>query len=149
MLITMLRFLACGLLLCVTGIVSAEDYAVGQIWTYKTRPQEPNSTLMILRIDNTSKLGPVIFIGLKELRVKHPTGKVFPSMSALPFTKEALDKSVVKLVGTADKLMPSNLGYMKWKEAQASGKTPPTYVKPVADVVNGLENGYIGIPQNP
>jgi hypothetical protein len=65
----------------------------------------------------------------------------------LPFTRDALDKSVIKLVGKADKLMSSNFGYMKWKEAQAQGKTPPTYAKTVAQIVDGLENGYIGIPQ--
>ena len=140
------RLIACALL-AVAANAAAENYEVGQIWSYKTRPQEPYSTLMILRIDNTSELGPVIFVGLKELRVQHPTGKVFPSMSPLPFRKDALDKSVTKLIGKADKLMPSDFGYMKWKEAQHAGKIPPTYVKPVAEIVNGLENGYIGIPR--
>ena len=140
------RLMWCALLMA-AGNVAAEDYEVGQVWSYKTRPQEPNSTLMILRIDNSSKLGAVVFIGLKELRVQHPSGKVFPSMSPLPFKKEALDQSVNQLVGKADKLMPSDFGYAKWKEAQRAGRTPPTYAKPVADVVNGLENGYIGIPR--
>ena len=144
-----LRWLACCLMLGAAGHVSAENYQVGQIWSYKTRPQEPNSTLMILRIDNTSKLGQVVFIGLKDVHVKHPTGKAFSSMSPLPFTKEALDQSVVKLVGNTDKLMSSNFGYSKWKEAQLAGKTPSTYVKPVAEMVNALENGYIGIPIKP
>ena len=70
-------------------------------------------------------------------------------MSPLPFTKAALDQSVVKLVGKADTLMPSNFGYSKWKEAQREGKTPPTYAKPVAEIVGSLENGYIGIPAKP
>jgi hypothetical protein len=141
-----LRWLACCLMLGAAAGALAENYQVGQIWSYKTRPQEPNSTLMILRIDNTSKLGPVVFIGLKDLHVKHPTGKAFSSMSPLPFTKEALDQSVVKLIGKSDTLMSSNFGYSKWKEVQLSGKTPSTYTKPVAEVVERLENGYIGIP---
>lgn len=140
------RLIACALLIA-AGNAAAENYEVGQIWSYKTRAQEPYSTLMILRIDNTSELGPVIFIGLKEVRVKHPSGKVFPSMSPLPFRKEALDRSVTQLLGKADKLMPSDFGYMKWKEAQRAGKTPPTYAKPVADIIDGLEHGYIGIPR--
>ena len=143
-----LRLLICCVLLVAAGNATAESYEVGQVWSYKTRPQEPNSTLMILRVDNSSgKLGTVIFIGLKELRVQHPTGKVFPSMSPLPFTKEALDRSVIKLVGKTDQLMPSNFGYSKWQEALRQGRTPPTYARTVAEVVNGLENGYIGIPQ--
>ena len=142
-----LRLLIGCVLLIAAGNAAAESYEVGQVWSYNTRPQEPNSTLMVLRIDNSSKLGQVIFIGLKELRVQHPSGKVLSSMSPLPLTKEALDQSVIKLVGKADKLMASDFGYSKWKEDQRNGKHPRTYVKPVAEVVNGLENGYIGIPR--
>ncbi len=134
-------------MLFAAGGACAETYEVGQVWTYKTRPQEKGSTLQVLLIDNSSKLGPVIFVGLKDVRVLHPSGKILSSMSPLPFTKEALDQSVVKVVGKTDKLMSSSFGYQKWKEAQFAGKKPPTYVKPVADVVNALENGYIGIPQ--
>ena len=143
-----LRLLIGCVLLIAAGNAAAESYEAGQIWSYKTRPQEPNSTLMILRMDNSSsKLGQVIFIGLKDLRVQHPSGKVFSSMSPLPFTKDALDQSVTKLVGKADKLMASDFGYSKWKEDQRNGKNPRTYVKPVAEVVDSLENGYIGIPR--
>jgi hypothetical protein len=144
-----LRWLCFCLLLGAAGGVCAENYEVGQIWSYKTRPQEKNSTLMVLRIDNTSKLGQVVFVGLKDVRVMHPSGKILSSMSPLPFTKDALDRSVIKLLGKTDKLMESNFGYQKWKEAQFAGKQPPTYVKPVAEIVNALENGYIGIPQKP
>jgi hypothetical protein len=143
------RWIGCCALVMVAGGAGAENYEIGQIWTYKTRPQEANSTLTILRVDNTSRLGPVVFVGLKEVRVLHPSGKVLSSMSPLPFTKDALDQSVVKLVGKADKLMNSDFGYQKWKEAQFAGKKPPTYAKPVAEIVNALENGYIGIPAQP
>ena len=108
-----LRLFFSSALLIAAGHAVAESYEVGQVWSYKTRPQEPNSTLMILRIDETSKLGPVIFIGLKELRVQHPNGKVIGSFSPLPFKQEALDQSVIKLVGKTDKLMPSDFGYSK------------------------------------
>lgn len=142
-----LRGLCFSAMLLAAAGVCAETYEVGQVWTYKTRPQEKASTLQVLVIDNSSKMGPVIFVGLKDVRVMHPSGKILSSMSPLPFTKEALDQSVLKVVGKTDKLMSASFGYQKWKEAQLAGKKPPTYVKPVADVVNALENGYIGIPQ--
>jgi hypothetical protein len=144
-----IRWLCCGLVLGAAGAAFAENYEVGQVWTYKTRPQEKSSTLMVLRVDNTSKLGQVIFVGVKDVRILHPSGKVLSSMSPLPFTKDALDQSVIKQVGKTDKLMNSSFGYQKWKEAQFAGKKPPTYVKPVAEIVNALENGYIGIPEQP
>ena len=146
----MLKKLLCVLgwcaLLGAAGGAFAQNYEVGQIWSYKTRPQEPNSTLMILRVDNTSKLGQVVFVGVKDVRVLHPSGKMLSSMSPLPFTKDALDQSVIKVVGQTDKVMSSDFGYQKWKEAQMAGKKPLTYVKPVAEIIKGLENGYIGIP---
>jgi hypothetical protein len=141
------RLMIWSVLFVAAGGAAAENYVVGQVWSYKTRPQEPNSTLVILRIDDTSKLGPVIFIGLRELRIQHPNGKVIGSLSPLPFTQEALDKSVIKIVGKADKLMASDFGYAKWKEDQRAGRIPRTYAKPVAVAVSDLENGYIGIPR--
>jgi hypothetical protein len=143
----LIRWLCCWLVLGAAGGAFAETYEVGQVWSYKTRPQEKSSTLIVLRIDNTSKLGQVVFVGLKDVRLLHPSGKVVSSMSPLPFTKDALDQSVIKLLGKTDKLMESSFGYEKWKEAQFAGKKPLTYAKPVAEIVNGLENGYIGIPQ--
>ncbi len=144
-----LCWLGCCAMMAVPVGAFAENYQIGQVWTYKTRSQEPDSTLTILRVDNTSKLGPVVFVGLQDVRVLHPSGKVLSSMSPLPFTKDALDKSVVKLVGKTDKLMRSDFGYQKWKEAQTAGKKPPTYTKSVAEIVTALENGYIGISAQP
>jgi hypothetical protein len=136
-----LRALACCLMLGAAGHVSAENYQVGQIWSYKTRPQEPDSTLMILRIDNTSKLGPVVFIGLQNVRIRQSNGRVVATMSPIPITKDALDQSVLKVVGKTDKVMPSDKGYANWKATLLSGKNPPTHVKPVAATINDIENG--------
>jgi hypothetical protein len=147
MLTRKLRLLCWALLLGVQGIACAQTYETGQVWSYKTRPQEKDSTLMVLHIDNSSKLGQVVFVGVKDVRMLHPSGKVLSSMSPLPFTKDALDRSVIKLVGKTDKLMNFDFGYGKWKEAQIAGKRPPTYVKPVAEIIGSLENGYIGIPE--
>jgi len=102
---------------------------------------------MVLPIEKTSNQGQVIFIGVKDVRVTHPSGRVVSAMSPLPFIKTALDQSVIKMLGKSDKLMSSNIGYQKWKDAQFAGRRPPTYVKPVAEILDGLENGYIGIPQ--
>ncbi|HEV7819733.1 MAG TPA: hypothetical protein VGO84_01040 [Burkholderiales bacterium] len=142
-----LAWLGGALLLGFQVIACAQNYEVGQLWSYKTRPQEKDSTLMVLHIDNTSKLGQVVFVGVKDVRILHPSGKVLSSMSPLPFTKDALDRSVIKLIGKTDKLMNFDFGYQKWKEAQFAGKRPPTYIKPVAEIIGSLENGYIGIPQ--
>ena len=142
-----LAWLGGALLLGFQAIACAQNYEVGQVWSYKTRPQEKDSTLMVLRIEQTSNQGQVIFIGVKEVRVKHPSGRVVSAMSPLPFLKTALDQSVIKMLGKSDKLMSSNFGYQQGKDAQFAGRKPPTYAKPVAEILDGLENGYIGIPE--
>jgi hypothetical protein len=136
-----------ALLLGIPGIACGQTYEAGQVWSYKTRPQEKDSTLMVLRVESTSNLGQVIFIGVKDVRVQHPSGRVLSAMSPLPFAKTALDKSVIKMLGKSDKLMSSSFGYQKWKDAQFAGRKPPVYAKPVAEIIDGLENGYIGIPK--
>ncbi len=129
------------------GAALAENFEVGQVWSYKTRPQDPKSTLTVLRIDNSTSFGKVIFISLADVNIKHPYGGVVRSLSPLPFGKTALDQSVVKLVGTTDKLMASDIGYAKWKQGFRDGKKSITFMKPVAQVVEDLEHGYIGIPR--
>lgn len=135
------RLLLACCLLGAGGGAYAENYEVGQIWSYKTRPQEPKSTLMILRIDNSSKLGQVVFIGLRDVRIRHTSGRIVATMSPIPFTKDALDQSVVKLAGKTDNVMPSDKGYLNWKADQVAGKNPRTYAKPVAETVKDIENG--------
>ena len=144
-----LRLVICCYFALAVGSALAQSYEVGQIWSYKTRPQDPKSTLTILRIDNSISLGVVVFISLADVNIQHPYGGVVRSLSPLPFTKAALDKSVIKLVGQTDKLMSSETGYWKWKQGQREGKKPTTFMKPVAEVVNDLEHGYIGIPRQP
>ena len=73
---TTLLGLCFGAMLFAAANACAENYEVGQVWTYKTRPQEKTSTLQVLLVDNSSKMGPVIFVGLKDVRVMHPSGKM-------------------------------------------------------------------------
>lgn len=143
------RWLAGIALLGVAALVRAETYEPGQVWTYKTRPQEPNSTLQILRVENTAKFGTVIFIGLKDVRIRHVNGKIVATMSPVPFVKSAIDQSVVKLVGKPETVMPSDRGYLAWKASLVAGKTPKVYVKPVAETIKDIEDGSWMVQKEP
>ena len=143
------QWLAGIVLLGVAALASAETYEPGQVWTYKTRPQETASTLQILRVENTAKFGTVIFIGLKDVRIRHVNGKIVATMSPIPFAKSAIDQSVVKLVGKPDTIMPSDRGYLAWKASLVAGKTPRLYTKPVAETIKDIEDGSWMVQKEP
>jgi hypothetical protein len=131
--------IGCFFALAVGGAL-AESYEVGQIWSYRTRPQEPNSALMILRIDSSTDLGEVIFIRLYNLNFRSTNGTILvPVLSPLPFTRAALDRSVLKLTRKTDMVEQSELAYTKWKQAHLEGKKVALYKRPVAQVLPDLE----------
>ena len=46
------------------GQVSAQSFAEGQVWEYKTRPGETGSLLRIAKVDRDPKLGDVFHISI-------------------------------------------------------------------------------------
>jgi hypothetical protein len=77
-----------GLLFMMGGAANAQDYAVGQVWSYHTRPGEDKSVLQINKIEQDPKLGTIFQIsvygiyipaahmkgGVKELVLKNFAG---------------------------------------------------------------------------
>ena len=47
------------------------DYAVGQVWEYKTRPGEEASRIYIAKIDENEKLGRIFHIYIDGLTIKN------------------------------------------------------------------------------
>jgi len=135
--------IGCIFALAVGGAL-AESYEVGQVWSYQTRPQEPKSALMIMRIDNSTDLGEVIFIRLFNLNFNSAKGMVsVPVLSPLPFTRAALDRSVVKLMRKMDRVEQSDGAYTKWKQAHLEGKKVAVYNRPVAQVLPEIEAAIV------
>lgn len=96
-----------------------DKFKDGQIWKYKTRIGEENSTLTILKVEKYEKDGIVIHIYVNGLKVKNPhkpTG-LSDEIGHLPLSKEALLKSVTTLVSENSTLPPYEEGYNRWKDA--------------------------------
>lgn len=53
-------------------VASASDYAIGQIWEYKTREGEGASRLYIVHIDEHEKLGKIYHIFVEGVAIKNP-----------------------------------------------------------------------------
>ena len=45
-------------------------YKVGQVWSYKTRPNETKSTFIVVKVENDPKLGNIVHIALRDLKIK-------------------------------------------------------------------------------
>ncbi|MGH9896886.1 MAG: hypothetical protein ACREA0_33785, partial [bacterium] len=96
------------------------DFQAGQRWSYKTRPQEPESTLIIGRVENDPKLGSVVHVSVIGLRLKNPRAEGgFGDVAAhLPISPKALRDSVIARVGDGAPAADFERGYAMWREAR-------------------------------
>ena len=93
--------------------VSDVRFTPGQVWTYAARSSEPASTFTILEIDRSEKLGIIVHVRVDGLALRAPNGRELRSIEHMPFTRDALLMSVVRLSGQV-KQMPTMEGYDRW-----------------------------------
>lgn len=87
------------------------------MWEYNTRPNEKGSTLTILRVESLPKLGLIIHIRVDRIRLRNCTGGPEPDkFEHMPFTREAIDGSVTKLV-RENEVPAFQSGYDEWRKA--------------------------------
>lgn len=90
-------------------------FAPGQVWSYRTRDTEPFSTLTILKVESFPKLGTIVHVRIDRIRLHNCTGGPEPNqLEHAPFTRKALDRSVVKLL-RKDAVLLSMEGYDEWR----------------------------------
>lgn len=123
-----------------TQIALAEHFEVGQIWNYKTREVEPESTLIILRIEDIQNQC-IIHIQIQDLRIINPRvpNGYTNLVSHAPCSKESIKASVTTYVGRAEKLPDFEEGYKLWKEAFESGKAG-WFTTNIGEVVQFMED---------
>jgi hypothetical protein len=106
------------------GANQGEKFVVGQIWEYQTRKGEEKSTLTIVAVESNKKSGTIVNIYVEGLKIKNPNADEGYSdkIQHLPFSKEAIEKSVIRLIGTTKKLPDYKNGYNEWRTAFDKGK---------------------------
>lgn len=102
------------------------------MWSYHSRKEDPEATVTILKVESLPKIGVIVHIRMDgiHLRVRSCSGDSdVTEIQHAPFTREALDKSVVKLLRTGE---PPDFqwGYRNWL-SHCGG----VYTLTVADVV--------------
>lgn len=122
------------------------EYSVGQEWQYKTRPTEEKSTLKILKIEEYPKTGKVIHISVSRLKMKDPANPegFAHTLSHIPISEEALNKSVIKLQNETHKMPDSTEmdGYSYWKKEFDNGKAG-IFTIPVSEIVGLMEESIV------
>jgi hypothetical protein len=94
--------------------VSDPTFQPGQVWSYQTRPNETSSTLTILQVDRSAKLGIIVHVRVDGLQAHDPSGDLVPSVEHMPFTRDAMLLSTTHLIRTATTL-PTLEGYDRWR----------------------------------
>jgi len=96
-------------------VVEDPTYKPGQVWKYKTRPGDDDSTITILRVESTPKLGIIVHVKIDKFKLENCAGnKGDSTMDHAPFAKAAIDKSVVKLLRTEKDIPDFDEGYKDW-----------------------------------
>lgn len=120
--------------------VKDDFFEVGQVWHYDARSEETGSTLTVVQLEQHDTLGIIVHVHIAGLKVKSPSAPKGYSdvIHHMPFSKEALRKSVTEKVGQVYKLPDYKEGYDQWHEAFASGKGG-IFTIPVKEAVAYIE----------
>ncbi len=99
-------------------------YKVGQVWSYKNRPQDSNSAFAVVKVESAPGYGNIVHISITGLRVKNPREPQGYSdfISHMPFSEDAIDKSVGKLLMDRAELPDYREGYETWRREFDAGE---------------------------
>lgn len=115
-------------------------YKVGQVWKYRSRAHESDSTLVILKVEAYPNIGVIIHICVEGVKINDPdsAGEPIKSIGHMPFGDAALDASVTERIGTRDELPPFAEGYLEWREGFEAGQAG-MFIITVAEAVSFIE----------
>ena len=118
----------------------AQEHAQGQVWSYKTRPGEEASTLLINKIESDANLGEIFHITVSDVRMKnkHAPGGVTTELQHFPVAPETLEASCVKLIRLAKPNPDYAEGYAQWRRAFTQGRAG-IFAVPVSEIVQIIE----------
>lgn len=122
---------------------AATPFAVGQVWSYKTRADEPQSRLIICKIEEDPRAGRLVHIAVNNLRMKNlrsPSG-FSDNIVHLPFAESALRASVVELEGISSTIPPYESGYAFWRQS-FDNNAGGVWTVPLADAIADQEKMY-------
>ena len=114
-------------------------YEVGQVWTYRTRVGEEASRVTVVAITPTVE-GDIVSVYLGGLEIENPgyPGGFRRDLGHVPFTVDAMDRSVLEVVDRVTALPDFQLGYDLWKRQFDKGEAG-AYEVTIAETIAGTE----------
>jgi hypothetical protein len=120
--------------------VTKPDYAVGQSWTYRTRPGEEASRVVVRHIDHEPEDGEVFHVSILgvKLRNHRVPGGLQPAMNHAATSRATLDASLLAVDGEADADESWRDGYAVWRQAYDNGDAG-IFEIPIAEILGYIE----------
>ena len=113
-------------------------FSPGQVWSYRTRRGEESSSITVLRVESIPKVGVIVHVRIEGIRLNNCSDGPSPtSIGHAPISREALDRSVTKLLEQRRPLPDFERGYNEWRQACGG-----VYTISVADVVKADEEAF-------
>ena len=119
---------------------NAGNYEEGQVWSYRNRLGEENSTILINKIEQDPRLGFIYHISILEVKVKNPhqAGGVANELPHLPVSQNTLDTSLLMFLRNSESHPEYLEGYLLWKEAFDAGEAG-IFTISIAEIVDVVE----------
>ena len=131
-----------GIVMAVMAVLTAgppaatDVYAAGQVWEYRTRPQEPDSRLVIRWVEDDPALGRIYHVTLTDLHLRD--GRVI-DLAHAPVSTQTMDASVTELSGETPELGDWRPAMADWRLHQGRVFTIP--VAQIVTIVDGQVSG--------
>ena len=118
---------------------AAPAYAEGQVWEYRTRPQDEGSHAKIQLIEKIGNGETVFHVSLVGVRLgEDAAGQI----QHLPVSRETLDASLTRLSDRAIHFPVIAQGHAQWREAKGG-----VFTIPLAEIATIAENALSGAPR--
>ncbi|MBM7845441.1 hypothetical protein [Herpetosiphon giganteus] len=114
-------------------------FSEGQVWRYQTRSHEPESAVLINKIEYHSVLGAIFHISIAGVDVKNPhSPEPINQLNHFPVVASTLEQSLTELVDTNVSNPGFMEGYDSWREAFVQGKAGVFNIS-VSEIINIVE----------
>ena len=93
------------------------EYAVGQVWQYKTRSGEEKSTIQIIGIDKYVGEEAIIHISIRGLIMANPMTEsgISEEIGHMAFSRTSFSESVTTLLGTSEISADAKQSHTDWQ----------------------------------
>ncbi|QDE38404.1 hypothetical protein FIV34_03910 [Luteibacter pinisoli] len=115
-------------------------YTPGQAWTYRTRPGEEDSRVVIRKMDIEPEDGEVFHVSILGVKLRNHKvpGGLQPAMHHAAVLRATLEKSLLEHVGDGDAGEQWKDGYAVWRQAYDNGDAG-VFDLSVADILGYIE----------